>query len=154
MSCGVPLATSRPASKRCATSHRLRTATRSWLTSRIARPSRSDLLDLVEAPPLELLVADREHLVDDEDLRLEMGGDGKAEPHLHAAREVLHRRVDEPSDSGEVDDVVELAAHLRAAHAEHGAREEHVLAAGQVDVEARAHLEQRADPATDLGTTF
>ena len=53
------------------------------------------------------------------------------------------------SDLGELDDLVELAADLRRAHAEDGAVEEDVLAAGQLGVEAGADLEQRADAAAD-----
>ena len=38
-----------------------------------------------EALLLELGVADREHLVDDEDLRLEVRGDRERQPHVHPA---------------------------------------------------------------------
>ena len=38
---------------------------------------RSDISDLLEAASLELLVTDGEHFVDDQDLRLEMRGDGE-----------------------------------------------------------------------------
>ena len=44
-----------------------------------------------------------------------------------------------------------LPADLGAPHAEDGAVEEDVLAAGQLGVEAGADLEQRPDPAVDLG---
>ena len=75
------------------------------------RPARrAELLHPAEAAPLELGVADREHLVDEEDLRLEMRGDREREPDVHAARVALHRRVDEPLDPGELDDVVEACA--------------------------------------------
>ena len=65
--------------------------------------------DLLSALALEVLVADREHLVDDEDVRVDVDGDGEAEPHVHARRVVLHRRVDEALEPGELDDLVELA---------------------------------------------
>ncbi len=113
-----------------------------------------DLLDLVEALSLELLVANGEHLVDDEHLRFEMGRDREAQPHLHAAREVLHGCVDEALDPGELDDRVELLTHLGAAHPEDRSREEDVLPPREVDVEAGADLEQRADPPADLGPAF
>ena len=70
----------------------------------------SELLDLLGAPPLEALVADGEHLVDEQDLGLDVGGDGEAEAHEHARRVVLHRRVDELLEPGELDDVVEAGA--------------------------------------------
>ena len=78
-----------------------------------------------------------------------MRGDGEGEPQLHAARVALDRRVDEPLDLGELDDLVELALDLAPPHAEDRAVEEDVLAAGQVGVEAGADLEQRADAAAD-----
>ena len=80
------------------------------------RPAFSaDVVHLAEALPLERGVADGENLVDDEDLRLQVRGDGEAEPHVHAARVALHRRVEELLDLGEVDDLVEPAVDLRAA---------------------------------------
>ena len=80
-----------------------------------------------------------------------MGGDGEGEPHRHAARVALDRRVEEALDVGEGDDLVEAAADLGAAHAEDRAVEEDVLAAGQLGVEAGPDLEQRADAAGHVG---
>ncbi len=154
MSWGVPLATSWPASNRWTTSQRLRTAARSWLTSRIARPRSATSSILSRQLTLELLVADREHLVDDQHLGFEMCRDREAQPHLHAAREVLHGCVDEALDAGELDDRVELAAHLDAAHPEDRSREEDVLSPREIDVKAGADFEQRADPPADLGPAF
>ena len=108
-----------------------------------------DVAHLAQALPLELGVADGEDLVDEQDLRLEVRRDGERQPHVHAAGVVLDRRVDEPLDLGEGDDLVELARDLRPAHAEDRAVEVDVLAPGQLGVEAGADLEQRADPAAD-----
>ena len=82
-----------------------------WLTNSTVRP-RGHVLHLAEALLLEGGVADRQHLVDDQDLRLEVRGHGEGQAHVHAARVVLHRRVDEPLDLGEGDDLVELAVDL------------------------------------------
>ena len=60
-------------------------------------------------------VADRQHFIDDQDLRLEMRGHRKGQPHVHAAGVALDRRIDELFDFGEGDDVVELAGDLAAA---------------------------------------
>ena len=118
-----------------------------WLTSSTVRPAPDDLAHLAEALALEGRVADREHLVDDQDLRLEVRGDGEREAELHAARVALDGRVDEPLDLRELDDLVELALDLPPLHAEDRAVEEDVLAPGQVGVEARADLEQRSGAA-------
>ena len=77
-----------------------------------------DVAHLAEALLLELDVADGEHLVDEEDLGLEVRGDGEREPHLHPARVALDRSVEEALDTGELDDVVEPPRDLRAAHPE------------------------------------
>ena len=43
-----------------------------------------DLLDAVEALLLEDLVADGEHLVDQQDVGVDVDGHGEAQPHVHA----------------------------------------------------------------------
>src|SRR5262249_30867313 len=45
-----------------------------------------DLRDLPEALPLEVLVADREHLVEQEHIGLDVRRDGEAKPHVHPGR--------------------------------------------------------------------
>ena len=74
----------------------------------------AQLVDVVEAAALEALVADRDHLVEQEDLRVHVDGDREPEPHLHAAGVDAHGRVDELADVGEVDDVVDPALDLLA----------------------------------------
>src|SRR5260370_26479695 len=92
-------------------------------------PTDGDLLDLAEAPLLELGVAHGEHLVDEKDLRLEVGRDRETEPGLHAARVPLDRRVEETLDTGERDDLVESARALRPRPAENDAAHVDILAA-------------------------
>ena len=106
-----------------------------------------DVAHLAEALLLERGVADREHLVDEQDLGLEVRRDGERQPHIHAARVAFDRRVDEALDLGERDDLVELARDLGALHAEDGAVQVDVLAPGQLRVKAGADLEQAADAA-------
>ena len=67
---------------------------------------------------LEGEVADGEHLVDEQHLRVDVDGDREAEPHEHARRVELHRRVDELVELGEGDDVVEARLDLRLGEAE------------------------------------
>ena len=92
-----------------------RTRSAAWVTSTIVRPSRWNALDAVEALALERLVADREHLVDEEDVGVDVDGDREPEPHVHARRVVLHLLVDELLELGEVDDLVEDARRSPAA---------------------------------------
>ena len=56
-----------------------------WLTNSTVRPSPRDVAHLAQALLLKRGVADRQHLVDDQDLRLQVRGDGERQPHVHAA---------------------------------------------------------------------
>ena len=77
------------------------------------RPARPlEPLELVEALLLEVGVADRQHLVDQQDLRVDLDRDREREPHEHPRRVVLQPQVEELLELGEVDDRVEALAHL------------------------------------------
>ena len=97
----------------------------------------------------EALVADRQHLVDQQHFGIDVDGHREPEPHVHARRVGLHRRVDEVLQLGELDDLVEAALDLPLGEAEHDAVDEDVLAAGDLGVEAGAELDQRRDAAVD-----
>ncbi len=84
-------------------------------------------------------------------IRLQVRGDREREPHVHAARIALHRRVEKTVDLTECNDLVELAVDLGAPHAQDRAVEIDVLAAGQLRVEPGPHLEQAAGAAANLG---
>ena len=55
----------------------------------------AELGELVEALVRKRFVADGEHFVDEQDVRVDVDRDGETEPHVHAGRIRLHRRVDE-----------------------------------------------------------
>ena len=112
-------------------------------------PGSTQVLHATEAALLELRVADGEHLVDEEDLRLEVRGHREREPHGHPARVALDRRVEEPLDAGEFDDLRKPALDLSALHPEDRAVEEDVLAPGELRVEPGSDLEQAAHAAAD-----
>ncbi len=112
-------------------------------------PSLGDAVHGPQALLLEGGVAHGQYLVDQQNLRLEMGRDGKGQPHAHAAGVALHRRVDELIHLGEGDDLVEAAFDLGLAHAQDGAVEVDVLATSQFRVEAGADFQQAADAAVE-----
>ena len=109
-----------------------------------------ELEDLAEALALELLVADREDLVEQEHVCVDVRGDGEPEPHVHPRRVRSHGQVDELLEPRERNDLVQLLPHVRAREAVDRPVEEDVLAPGQVGVEAGAELEQRAHASTDI----
>ena len=73
-----------------------------------------ELGELVEALVREAFVADGEHFVDEQDVGVDVNGDGEAEAHVHPGRVRLHRRVDELGELGELDDLVEALRESRA----------------------------------------
>ena len=106
--------------------------------------------DAAEALALERLVADREDLVEEEDVGVEERRDREAEAHRHPGRVRPDGAVDRVLELGEGDDLVEAAADVGAAEALDRAVQEHVLAAREVRVEPCAELEEGADPAGRL----
>jgi hypothetical protein len=109
----------------------------------------ADAVELVEALLLEGGVADREHLVDEQDVGVDVDHDREAQPHEHAARVVLDLEVLEAVQAGEGDDLVLAPARLRAAEPEHHAVEADVVARGEVHVEAHAELDERRQAPVD-----
>ena len=105
----------------------------------------ADLGHLVEALHLERHVTDGEHFVDEQHARIHVDGHREAEPHEHARRIELHRRVDEVPDVGELHDRVEAGIHLGAGQPQDGRVDIHVLPAGQLGVKAHADGNQRRD---------
>ena len=72
-----------------------------------------EALERREALLLEALVADGEHLVEQQDVEVDLDRDRVREPDLHARREVLQLLVDEALELGEGDDLVEALARAR-----------------------------------------
>src|SRR6185437_15388954 len=114
-------------------------------------PAARHFLDFSQALLLKSSVADGEDFVDEEDFGFEMRGDGEGEAHAHAAAVMLEGRVDETLDFGKGDDLVEFADDLGFAHAENGAAEEDVFAAGELRMEAGADFEKAGDAAVEFG---
>src|SRR2546430_13383382 len=77
-----------------------------------------DVAHSAEAFFLKVDVADGEDFVDEEDFRLEMGGNGESQADVHAGGVVLDGSVNEFFEFGEGDDFVELAGDFGFGHAE------------------------------------
>src|SRR5262249_31745031 len=105
---------------------------------------------LSEALLLEGEVADREDLVDEQDLRLEVRGHRERDSDGHAARVALHGRVEELIDLRERDDLVEPALDLPLLQTEDRAVQIDVLPSRELGMEPDPDLEQRADAAVDI----
>ena len=112
-----------------------------------------ELGHLLEALRAEARVADGEHLVDDDDVRLDVCGDGEREAQVHPPRVALERRVQKALEPREVDDLVEAPVDIPPRHAEDRGVEVDVLPPGQLGMEAGADVEQRAGAPPRPGET-
>src|SRR5205085_9132245 len=104
----------------------------------------SDVFHFVQALLLKIRVADGEDFIDDENLGLEMRGDGESKTHIHAARIAFHRRVEELIDLRERDDFIEFRHDLTSLHAEDCAVEENVFSPGELGMKSCTDFEQRS----------
>jgi hypothetical protein len=112
-------------------------------------PFFADAVEDVEALLLERGVADREDLVDEEHVGVDLDHHAEREPDLHARAVVLELEVGELLELGEGDDVVDAPARLTRREAEHDAVEDDVVGGGEVGVEADAELDEGRQPAPD-----
>src|SRR5262249_59085765 len=94
---------------------------------------------------VKVRIADGEDLVDQKNVGLDVDGNRESEAHIHARRIVLHRRVDEVLQPGEVDDLVESLIDLSLGETENGAVQVDVLTTRELGMEARTQLQERPD---------
>jgi hypothetical protein len=102
---------------------------------------------------LKLVIANREYLVRDEYVRVEMRGHGESEPDVHPAAVSLDCDIQEPLDAGERDDLIESSSNLSHWHAQNRPSEIDVLSAGELRVKARADFKQTIDSSPQLNLT-
>ncbi len=67
-------------------------------------PSLHDVCDSFSATLLKLRVADSEHFIDNQDIRLDVHGYRESKSHPHAGRQVFDRGIDEIANSRKLDD--------------------------------------------------
>ena len=108
-------------------------------SSRILRSRRTQAL-------LEVDVPHRQSLVHQQDLGIEIDGDGKGQAHVHAAGIGLDGLVDKAADLGEALDLRHFPLDLLAAQTHDGGIQEGVLAAGELGIEAGPKLQQGRHP--------
>ena len=97
----------------------------------------------VEALLLERGVADREHLVDQQDVGIDLDRHREREPDMHPRGVVLQLEVLELLELGELDHAVVALARLARRQAHHDPVHDDVVAGRQIQVEADAELDER-----------
>ena len=109
----------------------------------------AQIVEDVEALLLEGGVADRQHLVDEQDVGIDLDRHRERQPDVHAGRVVLELEVLELLELGELDHALETPPRLLGREAEHDPVHHHVVAGGHVRVEADAELDERRQPTPD-----
>ena len=104
--------------------------------------ARQDLLDARHRLGLERGIADRQCLVDDQDVGVDVHLHRERQAQCHAGAVGLDRLVDVVADVGEGDDVIEQGVDARRGQAQDRAVDVDVLAPGQFRVEAGTQLKQ------------
>src|SRR5208283_732474 len=98
-----------------------------------------------EAFFLEVDVANGEDFIHQENLRLEVGGNGKGQAHIHAAGIMFYGRINEFFQLRESHVFIELARYFALAHSLNRAAQVGILSAGEFRVEPGADFEQAPD---------
>jgi hypothetical protein len=93
---------------------------------------------------LELEIADREHLVDQQHVGLDLDRDRKAQAHDHAGRVARDRLVEKVAQLGKLEDRRQPPHDLAPAQAEHEPGQHRIVAPGQVRHEAQCERQQLA----------
>jgi len=108
-----------------------------------------DILHFSKALLLEIEVAYGEHLVNNEDLGIQVGRNRETKADVHAAGVSFDGSVDELRYSGKIDYLVELPQYLLLFHAHDGAIQENVLSTGELGMKSRPDLEQARGPSPE-----
>src|SRR5437667_11505551 len=83
-----------------------------------------------------------------------MSCDGEGKTHIHSAAVAFHRSIQKLFDFGEGDDFVKLPADFGACHAQNGAIQKNVFAAGKLGMKTGTNLEQTRDSTTNADAPF
>src|SRR5690606_39045256 len=101
----------------------------------------------------EILVPHRQYLIDQDDVGIDVDGDGEAEPLLQSGGVRLHGCVDGILQLRELDDFRVNFLNPLLIEPEDGAVEADVFRAGQIPVQSRPQLDEGSDFAVDLHIT-
>ena len=112
-----------------------------------------DFHDAVKRAPSKSAITNRQGFVDDQHIRVNAGGDGKRQAHMHAAGIGLDRLIDVHTDVGEGNDLVDFLVDLALGQTQRGSVEIDIFATCEVKIEARTEFEQGSNSAMRLERT-
>ena len=95
---------------------------------------------------LERRVADRQYLVEDQDVCVDLEHQRECQPDQHPRRVVLQLHLSEPAELGKIDHRVVAPARLARTQPHHHPIEDNVVEGGQLHVESDPELDERRQP--------
>ena len=113
-------------------------------------PTLTKLLDPRKAFALECLVPHRKRLIHNEDIGLDMDGNGECEPHIHTTRIGADWLVNKIANIGKGGNGIEPRGHLLTGQPKNGAIEENIFAASKLRIEPSPQLKQGCNAARNL----
>lgn len=101
--------------------------------------------ELSDAPVCKYRITNRKGLIDDENVRIDVYGGRKGQSHIHTARILLDRPIDEISNFRKGFDRRQVPVHLRPRNPHNLAVDEDVFAPGKFGIESSAEFKQSGD---------
>jgi hypothetical protein len=93
------------------------------------------------ALPLKKIVTNTQHLVDEQNIRVDVSRDGKPEPSKHSRRIPFYRRIDKLFESLKIDDSIEALLDFVSCHSQNRAIKINIFSTGQILVKPSANLD-------------
>src|SRR5690606_41207533 len=87
------------------------------------------------------LIPDGQHLIHQEDRRIQVGGHSKSQADIHSAGISFYGRIDKALHAGKCHDLVESGGNLPFFHSQNIPIQENILASGQLFVKPSSHFQ-------------
>src|SRR5207237_9719591 len=101
-----------------------------------------NFVHLCKAFLLKLGVAHGQHFIDNEDLRIQVRGDGESQTHIHTTRVMFDSRFEKFLGARKTYDFIKLRVDLAPAHAQDRSVQINILTSSKVRMKAGADVEQ------------
>src|SRR5271166_1548487 len=113
-------------------------------------PGPRNIPHLAQTLLLKLEIAHCQHLVHQQNLRLQMRGDCKCQPYIHAAGIMFYRGINKFFQLRETHNFVEFADDLLLAHSQNRAAQKGVLPASEFGMKTGANFQEAANAAVNF----
>jgi hypothetical protein len=108
-------------------------------------PTATEGSHLIVALLNESFVANRQNLIDEQNVGVGMHGDRKPQAHVHPHRIGLHGFIDECFQLGEADDIIEVLSDFALGKAQDSAIDEDVFPSTELRMKASPEIQQCPD---------